>query len=256
MNLRLNINATSNYNSESQKVRVSTEGWVADNVYCPRCGEDRINRLPNNSPVADFSCPICNNIFELKSKHGKLGAKINDGAYHSMIDRIMSDTNPDFFFLSYSKEQKIVKDLIVVPKHFFIPDIIEKRKPLSENARRAGWIGCNILINKVPKAGRIYLVKDHKEMSPGEVIKKLNKSSFLNDTSADAKGWLFDIMNCVDRIDNTYFELSDVYSFEFELAMKYPNNRHIRDKIRQQLQLLRDYGYIEFLGKGKYRKIE
>jgi hypothetical protein len=28
---------------------------------------------------------------------------------------------------------------------------------------------------------------------------------------------------------------------------------HIRDKIRQQLQLLRDLGLLEFLGPGSYR---
>ncbi|MGI0085759.1 MAG: DpnI domain-containing protein, partial [Nitrososphaerales archaeon] len=32
-----------------------------------------------------------------------------------------------------------------------------------------------------------------------------------------------------------------------------PNNAHIRDKIRQQLQVLRDMGLIEFLGSGSYR---
>jgi len=31
------------------------------------------------------------------------------------------------------------------------------------------------------------------------------------------------------------------------------NRRHIRDKIRQQLQVLRDMGFVEFLGAGKYR---
>ena len=30
-------------------------------------------------------------------------------------------------------------------------------------------------------------------------------------------------------------------------------NRHERDKIRQQLEVLRDLGLVEFLGGGKYR---
>ncbi len=256
MNLKINVDAALNYNSRPQRVRVSSEAWVAENIYCPRCGEDRIKRLPNNRPVADFTCPVCNNIFELKSKQGKIGSKINDGAYQTMIERIMSNTNPDFFFLTYNKDQQLVKDFIVVSKHFFIPDIIEKRKVLPETARRAGWVGCNILINRIPNSGRIYMVKDHKEMPSSEVIRNLNKTSFLSGTDIQAKGWLLDIMNCVDRIDGSYFELSEVYSFENELAMKHPNNKHVRDKIRQQLQLLRDYGYIEFIGKGKYRKIE
>jgi len=33
----------------------------------------------------------------------------------------------------------------------------------------------------------------------------------------------------------------------------HPNNAHVRDKIRQQLQVLRDLGLLEFLGSGSYR---
>ncbi|MBZ5564268.1 MAG: hypothetical protein LAP13_17830 [Acidobacteriia bacterium] len=33
----------------------------------------------------------------------------------------------------------------------------------------------------------------------------------------------------------------------------HPDNLHVRDKIRQQLQRLRDLGLVEFLGGGKYR---
>lgn len=32
-----------------------------------------------------------------------------------------------------------------------------------------------------------------------------------------------------------------------------PANRHVRDKIRQQLQVLRDLGLLEFLGAGSYK---
>jgi type II restriction enzyme len=32
-----------------------------------------------------------------------------------------------------------VNNFFVIPKYFFIPEIIEKRKPLSETAKRAGW---------------------------------------------------------------------------------------------------------------------
>jgi type II restriction enzyme len=45
-----------------------------------------------------------------------------------------------------------------------------------------------------------------------------------------------------------------MYAFENNLKAKYPNNNFIKDKIRQQLQLLRDKGLIEFIGRGKYKK--
>ncbi|MBQ3398592.1 MAG: hypothetical protein IJG51_06870 [Synergistaceae bacterium] len=39
------------------------------------------------------------------------------------------------------------------------------------------------------------------------------------------------------------------------MSQKYPNNYHIEAKIREQLQFMRDKGFIEFLGDGRYRKI-
>jgi len=49
------------------------------------------------------------------------------------------------------------------------------------------------------------------------------------------------------------FTLQEMYNFEPILREKYPNNNHIQDKIRQQLQFLRDKGYLEFVSSGKYR---
>jgi hypothetical protein len=34
-------------------------------------------------------------------------------------------------------------------------------------------------------------------------------------------------------------------------ATPHPDNRHVPDKIRQQLQILRDLGLVEFLGQGR-----
>jgi type II restriction enzyme len=49
------------------------------------------------------------------------------------------------------------------------------------------------------------------------------------------------------------FTLEDVYAFEPRLRAAYPNNNNIRPKIRQQLQVLRDNGYLEFRDRGLYR---
>ena len=50
------------------------------------------------------------------------------------------------------------------------------------------------------------------------------------------------------------FSLSEVYAFEDRLRAIYPNNRFVRQKIRQQLQVLRDHGYLDFVSPGNYRK--
>ena len=52
--------------------------------------------------------------------------------------------------------------------------IVEKRKPLSPTARRAGWVGCNILISKIPKQGIIEIVKNGKVCDINDVIKYID----------------------------------------------------------------------------------
>ena len=79
---------------------------------------------------------------------------------------------------------------------------------------------------------------------------------FLREKSNDSKGWILDLMSCVDLIKKETFSLEEVYKFEEKLKLKYPNNNFIKDKIRQQLQVLRDKGIIEFISRGNYKKIQ
>lgn len=52
------------------------------------------------------------------------------------------------------------------------------------------------------------------------------------------------------------FTLEDMYKFEDHFQNLYPENNHIRDKIRQTLQKLRDDNKIEFINdRGEYRII-
>ncbi len=255
MNLKFNLTLADSYKNFSQIARVLTENWVKENSYCPNCGQDKIKEYPNNQPVADFFCSFCDEDFELKSKNGKLGKKINDGAYSSMIERINSTANPNFFFLTYSRKDWFVNDFLIIPKHFFQPEIIEKRKPLAETARRAGWTGCNIDLQQIPELGRIFLVKNSVVTERNNVLKTWGKTVFLRNEKPKAKGWTLDILKCLDKIKSTEFSLQEFYNFAEELKAKHPDNNFVKDKIRQQLQVLRDMNIIEFVSRGKYRKI-
>jgi type II restriction enzyme len=57
----------------------------------------------------------------------------------------------------------------------------------------------------------------------------------------------------VRGLNKTESTLQDVYAFAAHLEKLHPANRHVRDKIRQQLQVLRDLGLIEFLGRRGYQ---
>ena len=71
----------------------------------------------------------------------------------------------------------------------------------------------------------------------------------------DLSGWTRDVWECVKKFNGATFDLSGIYQFVGELKEKHPNNNNIEAKIRQQLQVLRDKGFLEFDGDGRYRVI-
>ncbi|MDE1985008.1 MAG: restriction endonuclease [Alphaproteobacteria bacterium] len=241
------------YTSAAQSARVWTESWVRSQVYCPNCGRVNVSKYENNRPVADFFCPSCREDYELKSQKNAFGAKVVDGAFRAMSERLAASDNPNLMLLNYDRKKLSVTNFFVVPKHFFVQQIIEKRKPLKPTARRAGWVGCNILLERVPEMGKIFLVKSGTPMARDAVLEKWQKTLFLRDEGAEARGWLIEVMNCVELIGKAEFELDDVYGFEQRLSGIYPNNRHVKEKIRQQLQVLRDQGFLDFVSRGRYR---
>lgn len=255
MQLQMDRKNSEMYKSAAQKIRVITEEWVDRNMFCPYCGNPYISKFENNRPVADFFCPTCKEEYELKSKGATINTKVCDGAYNTMIERIKSINNPNFFFMHYNKFNLEIENFVMVPKYFFSPDIIEKRKPLSPMAKRAGWIGCNILLNQIPNEGRIYIIQNKKELPIENVINKVHRTDFLRSSKLKERGWTLDVLNCVNQIENTVFNLEQMYKFEEILSIKHPENHHVKDKIRQQLQMLRENGVIEFVGRGWYRKI-
>lgn len=252
MILNFNQKLAKDYKNNSQKIRVMSENWVVDNVYCVKCGRE-LSHFENNRPVADMYCKNCKEEYELKSNKNKLGKEIVDGAYMTMIEKIKNNSIPNFFYLNYSLEDYSVINLVVIPKHYFTKEIIIKRPPLNENAKRAGWVGCNIDVSLIPTSGRLYLIKNGQELQKEDVIACFNKMLFLRKQKPELKNWLLDIMKCIEYIGKNSFSLDEMYRFVDVLKLKHPNNNNIQAKIRQQLQILRDYKYIEFIRRGEYK---
>jgi type II restriction enzyme len=171
-----------------------------------------------------------------------------------MMERLAGSKNPNFLLLGYDPHMLAVMNLLVVPRHFFTPDIIERKRTLSATARRAGWTGCNIVLSGIPVAGRISLVRDGIAVPKTEVMATWRKTVFLREQKDTvARGWLLNVMKCIEQLQQQTFSIDQMYRFEDDLKRIYPQNQHIKEKIRQQLQVLRDKGYLEFSGRGTYR---
>lgn len=255
MRLRFHSAVAANYKSPSQRIRMLSEHWVSLNIYCPNCGDLTVEQHPNNEPAADFFCDECMEDYELKSTGKPVGGKIVDGAYKTMIKKMKQGDNPNLFLLNYTRSSFLVKNFFVIPKHFFSEDSIERRNPLSKTARRAGFTGCSILLKNIPAAGKIYYIRNGMIEPRKRVIATWKKTLFLRNETVKNRGWTLDVMNCIERMGVKKFNLEDVYFFEKELALKHPDNRHVKDKIRQQLQILRDRNYLEFHGRGFYQLV-
>jgi hypothetical protein len=96
--------------------------------------------------------------------------------------------------------------------------------------------------------------KDLFKVDDGEEDKvfQAGKAPILNGLS----GWKKDVFSCLIDLKKDIFTLNEVYRYVKHLARLHPENKFVQPKIRQQLQILRDIGLIEFTPKkGVYRKL-
>jgi type II restriction enzyme len=224
-------------------------------MYCPSCSSNNLDSLPHGTKVIDFKCGSCEEQYQIKSASTPIRNRIMDSEYHTMMNAIQNNLSPNLMLLHYSKETWKVQDLLLIPRHLIVPSVIEKRNPLGPGARRAGWIGCNILLTNIPSTGRIFAIEDSMVNRPDMVREEWAELRFIGAMESKSRGWLVDVLRCVQSLDRKRFTLQEVYAqSEDELSRLHPENKNIRPKIRQQLQVLRDKGRIKFVGKGIYEQ--
>ena len=124
---------------------------------------------------------------------------------------------------------------------------------------------------------------------PEEVREKFQRVKPLKDISVKQRGWTLDVLNIVRRLtdekrqragalqnasrssrvigqrasvldcggppplSSAEFTNEDVHAHARELEQLHPDNRHVRDKIRQPLQVLRDAKLLVHVGSGVWR---
>lgn len=69
------------------------------------------------------------------------------------------------------------------------------------------------------------------------------------------RGWTLDVLRVIQQLNRLEFTLRDVYGSEKELSALHSENRNVRPKIRQQLQVLRNLGMLKFRGSGRYELV-
>lgn len=251
MQLACDTSVASAYKSPPQRARVISESWFSQNIYCLACESDRVTRTTPNTRATDFLCKTCGHRYELKTFTKRPLRSLVDGAYATLIARINANTAPTLCLLGRSESWQ-VQSLIAIHSSFLTPWVIERRSPLSQNARRAGWVGCNIRLDRIPPDGEIALISDGICLPKSDVRGRFRRFLPLENLSADQRGWTTLTLSIIRTIERNKFTLSDLYAREQQFAEIYPGNRHVRAKIRQQVQILRDLGVLAFEGGGQY----
>jgi type II restriction enzyme len=249
--LQCDPDRASTYTSSAQIARVVSEHWCSENLYCVACNADRLDQATANTKALDFRCSNCLETYQIKSQKSFNVRRIVDGAYSAMLAAVQNNLAPNLVILNYGQQWNI-QNLVLVPSVFFTESVLEKRPPLSVQARRAGWIGCNILLSNVPSDGKIPMVQSGKIVPARAVRETYRRYQKLESLDWNVRGWTLDVLRIALKLGEPEFTLSQVYEYERELAALHPQNRNIRPKIRQQLQVLRDLNIIEFTGSGKY----
>jgi hypothetical protein len=143
----IDMSLRSRFVSAAQATRVALETWASFNLYCLNCERDELEQLPDNTPVADFECTICESRYQLKGKNGRLGKKIPGAAYQPTLDAIRAGNMPEYVLVEFDTRFATVVFVDAFPGRLITEDRIEARKPLSAKAQRAGWQGCNIVVD-------------------------------------------------------------------------------------------------------------
>lgn len=252
--LQCDVSIASAYRNPTQIARVVSECWCSENLYCAACDADSLQQAAANTKALDFRCVKWSETYQIKSQRNLNLTRITDGAYSTMLDAVQRNVAPNLVIMNYAANWT-VQNLVLIPSLFFVESVLERRKPLSSQARRAGWVGCNFLLANVPTDGKIALIQDQAVVPADDVRETYSKYRKLESLDWNLRGWTVDVLRMVRKIGKSEFTLEDIYKYEAELTSLHPKNRNVRPKIRQQLQVLRDMRILDFIGSGRYRVI-
>ena len=250
MDLSLDSGLLVGYSSGRQQARLVTEMWASSNFYCPNCLEPQVSPEKVGSPLVDFRCsnPSCGQTFQLKSQKSKFGRVLRDAAYRPWINSMKLGTTPNLTLLQYDVRRLRVVNVEVIPSFFLRPSCFESWLL----STREHYEMCSIHLNMIGPDARIKIVQGGEIMDQTQVQAQFKSFAWMRHASWRNRGWTADVLRCIRDTGKTQFTLHDVYAYESTLQKLHPENKFVRPKIRQQLQVLRDRGFLTFTRPGCY----
>ncbi|MED5354507.1 MAG: DpnI domain-containing protein [Bacteroidota bacterium] len=130
------------------------ENLVVKNVFCPKCKKHKtLKRLPNNFKCADIVCDFCGYLAQVKAKStsnvDKIPNTILGAAWKVQKERMDSGIYFPLYIVLVSEKKY---SIFYLPVDYQDEEIFIKRKPLSKDAKRAGWQGFYYDLTKIEKS--------------------------------------------------------------------------------------------------------
>ena len=121
------------------------ERLVAKSVGCPKCkNHQTLRKLVGNFKCADLICEFCGFIAQVKTKNvvnvEQIPASILGAAWQPQKLRMEAGIYTSLY-LALKSKAGVGRAIYFLPAELQTPKMFVPRKPLSENAKRAGWQG-------------------------------------------------------------------------------------------------------------------
>lgn len=178
-------------------------------------------------------------IYNYQSLHAKVYMFDNKEAIITSGNLTYSGLNKNFEYGINTDEEVVINSIIT--------DYNELKN--SDSCSLLSNSQINSIIKLIEEYKKYKIISD----KDNDSILLLDNSNLLKKVG---KGWKHLLLGkIILDIPGEEFSLNDVYSFYDYFKSIYPNNSHIKDKLRQILQNLRDLGFIKFIEKGMYKKM-
>jgi len=141
--VRIDFREAAGYTSASQVARVAIEAWVARNVDCWRCRSPLL-MVPANARLLDALCRDERHEVQVKAVAGIASDRLSGAAFGPMAQRLAQGALPDYLIVSYDRARSQVVLAEFIAGETLVLERLKARAPLSEGARRAGWIGATV----------------------------------------------------------------------------------------------------------------
>ena len=135
------------------------EKLVAKSCVCPKCKKkNTFKLLPTNFKCADLICDFCGFLAQVKSMNVKsvfcLPKQVLGAAWGPQKERMDSGI---YFPLYLVLKTPTESSIYYLPTDFQSQELFAARKPLSSEAKRAGWQGFMYDLTSVPEGAFIKL---------------------------------------------------------------------------------------------------